>query len=182
LTFDAVDELLKRLPPNPLVFEYGSGGSTLFWLKRGARCTSIEHDAQWYALMRSRLGDSDRLDYRLVPPDPANADDDPANPRAYRSGDNVFARHMFRNYARQIGAFPNEHFDVVLVDGRARPACLMHAAPKVKRGGVLILDNAEREYYTAKTGEYLHDFTRRKFFGVGPTTRTMWRTDIYERQ
>lgn len=184
LTFDAIDELLKRLPPNPVVFEYGSGGSTLFWLKHGARCTSVEHDAQWFARMRQRVGDNDRLDYRLLPPDtePVGAGTDPADPRSYRSADAAFAGQTFRNYARQIDEFPNQHFDVVLVDGRARPSCLMHSAPKVKCGGLLILDNAERDYYTTKTGVVLNDFVRNEFFGVGPMTRIMWRTDIYQRQ
>jgi hypothetical protein len=184
LTFDAVDELLKRLPPNPVVFEYGSGGSTLFWLKHGARCTSVEHDAQWFALMRQRIGNNDRLDYRLIPPDvePVSVDADPADPRAYRSADVAFANQTFRNYARQIDKFPNQHFDVVLIDGRARPSCLMHSVPKVKRGGLLILDNAEREYYTARTREYFPDFTHEAFYGAGPTTRAFWRTDFYLRQ
>ena len=182
LTFDAADELQKRLPSNPVVFEYGSGGSTLFWLKHGARCTSVEHDEQWYAQVRQRVGDPTRLDYRLVLPEPAAADGDPTDPRGYRSTAPAFRHHAFMNYARQIDEFPDEHFDVVLVDGRARPSCLMHAAPKVKRGGFLVLDNAERDYYTAKTSGYLNRFSQRQFFGVGPGSRTMWRTDIYQRQ
>jgi predicted O-methyltransferase YrrM len=58
----------------------------------------------------------------------------------------------------------------------------MHSVPKVKRGGLLILDNAERDYYLAKTSAHLQSFVRNEFSGVGPTTRTMWRTDFYERQ
>jgi hypothetical protein len=185
LTFDAVDELLKRLPPNPVVFEYGSGGSTLFWLKHGARCTSIEHDSQWFALIRQRNAhNNERLDYRLVPPvaEPGITNRDPADPHSYRSTDPTFTQHTFRNYVQQIDEFPDAYFDIVLIDGRARPSCLMHSVPKVKRGGLLILDNAERDYYLAKTSAHLQSFVRNEFSGVGPTTRTMWRTDFYERQ
>lgn len=184
LTFDAVDELLKRLPPNPVVFEYGSGGSTLFWLKHHAQCTSVEHDARWCAAVRERVGDCERLDYRLVPPEhkPVNDIRDPTDPHAYCSADPLLAQFIFEKYVNQIDVFPDRHFDVVLVDGRARPSCLMRGAAKVKPGGLLILDNAERDYYTERTKPYLQDFTRTGFFGVGPTTRTMWRTDLYERQ
>ena len=185
LTFDAIDALRRRLPPNAVVFEYGSGGSTLFWLKHGAHCTSVEHDALWFALVGQRVGSNARLDYRLVPPDaeqPACTDQDAADPKAYYSADAAFRQHTFKTYARQIDEFPNEHFDVVLVDGRARPSCLMHAAPKVKRGGLLILDNAERDYYTTRTKSYLRDFERAEFFGAGPSVNAMWRTDIYGRQ
>jgi SAM-dependent methyltransferase len=184
LTFDAVDELVKRLRPNPVVFEFGSGGSTLFWLKQGAHCTSVEHDPEWFALVRQRIGNNDRLDYRLIPPDiaPVSAGSDPADPLAYRSADAAFANRTFKNYVRQIDEFPDQHFDVVLIDGRARPSCLMHSNPKVKPGGLLILDNTERDYYTVKAGAALENFFRSEFFGVGPTTRIMWRTDIYQRR
>ncbi|HUJ08841.1 MAG TPA: hypothetical protein VL171_02350 [Verrucomicrobiae bacterium] len=183
LTFDAVDELRRRLPSHALVFEYGSGGSTLFWLKQGAHCTSVEHDEKWFAVLQKRLGDCKRLDYRLIPPDQETVGQrtDPVDPQAYRSTDPAFADRTFKNYVQQIDEFPNEHFDVVLVDGRARPSCLMHAAPKVKHGGLLILDNAERNDYTARTRPYLQDFVRKEFPGAGPTTRSMWRTDIYQR-
>ena len=183
LTFDAVDDLIRQLPLHPVVFEYGSGGSTLFWLNHGARCTSIEHDAEWFAILQKHVGSCDRLDYRLIPPDgePVGTRYDPTDPHAYHSTDPKFANRTFKNYAQQIDAFRNEHFDVVLIDGRARPSCLMHAAPKVKRGGLLILDNAERSYYTERTQPYLQEFMRTEYFGAGPVTRTMWRTDIYRR-
>ena len=93
LTFDAADELLKRLPSNAVVFEYGSGASTLFWLKHAARCTSVEHDEQWYAQVRQRVGDSTRLDYRLVLPELASADGDRTDPRAYRSTGATFRQN-----------------------------------------------------------------------------------------
>jgi hypothetical protein len=34
-----------------------------------------------------------------------------------------------------------------LVDGRARKACIVHAIPKIKQGGYLIIDNSDRNYY-----------------------------------
>ncbi|MCA9907704.1 MAG: hypothetical protein KC519_03580, partial [Anaerolineae bacterium] len=55
LGFDAIDYLAARISPGWRVFEYGSGGSTLFWLKSGAEVVSIEHDADWYAQMQQRL-------------------------------------------------------------------------------------------------------------------------------
>src|SRR3990167_4328675 len=43
--------------------------------------------------------------------------------------------------------FPDEYFDLILVDGRNRKGCILHAIRTLKRGGVLMLDNAERPYY-----------------------------------
>lgn len=57
----------------------------------------------------------------------------------------------FKAYASAIDAYPDGHFDVVMVDGRARTSCLVHALPKLRKGGLSILDNAEREHYTVKS-------------------------------
>ena len=48
---------------------------------------------------------------------------------------------------KQIDQYPDEYFHIVVVDGRARPSCISHALKKVKKGGYLIVDNSERDYY-----------------------------------
>jgi hypothetical protein len=184
ITFDAIDAIRRRLREGMRVFEYGSGGSTLYWLRHGAKLCSIEHDAAWYELVRSRVPRGARVDYRLVeadPPAPAGEPLDPADPSAYASADAVFSGRTFRRYASQIDGFPDGSFDLILVDGRARPACLHHAAPKVRCGGLLVLDNADRAYYLARTGADLAGFEREIHAGVGPLNRAPWRTDVYVR-
>jgi predicted O-methyltransferase YrrM len=79
----------------------------------------------------------------------------------------------------QIDAFPDGAFDVVLVDGQARPSCLKHAYTKVKPGGMLILDNADVPEYLAQTRQYLANFEVHHFYGIGPIWGVMWQTDIY---
>jgi SAM-dependent methyltransferase len=164
------------------VFEYGSGGSTLFWLARGAEVVSIEHDPLWYAHLRQRFEPSSPVDYRLVLPEPAESDShgaDIADPACYRSDDASFRGCTFRNYVSQVDAFPDDHFDVILIDGRARPACIQHSVDKVRPGGLLVLDNADRPYYTARTQPYLAHFTRHVFRGPVPGITLMGQTDIY---
>jgi hypothetical protein len=166
------------------VFEYGSGGSTLFWLAHGAVVVSIEHDPQWYTRLRQRLDAASPVDYRLVLPEPGESDshgEDIADPRCYASEDASFRGCTFRNYVSQIDSFPSGHFDVILIDGRARPSCIQHSADKVRPGGLLVLDNADRPYYTARTQPYLSRFTRREFLGPVPGLTDAGRTDIYVR-
>jgi hypothetical protein len=182
LVFDAVDFLDSLVLEGRRVFEYGSGGSTLYWCARRMHCVSVEHDPGWHEGVARRLEGIPSVDYRLVEPEPdGGAAGDVADPDGYRSSDERFVGHVFRRYAMQIDPFPDGSFDVVLVDGRARPSCLRHAAPKVKRGGFLILDNAERGYYTANLGPDLRDFERRSFHGAGPAIAQMWTTDFYRR-
>jgi hypothetical protein len=183
IVFDALD-FLESIPLNGArVFEYGSGGSTLYWLARGAECVSIEHDQVWYAMMRERLKDTGRIDYRLVRPQPSpeGGSGDPSDPDDYSSDDAAFAGQSFRSYVTQIDAFPSEYFDVVLIDGRARPSCVKHSVPKVKIGGSIILDNADRGYYLAHTKQYLLDFVTREFVGAGPVSEFFTRTHVYSR-
>lgn len=183
LTFDAIRYLEAHWPTNARVFEYGSGGSTLYWLRRGAFCVSIEHDPRWYDKLRSRLANETRIDYRLVLPEPANggALGDPADPEADATADPELRSLTFHQYVTQIDSFADEFFDIVLIDGRSRPACLRHSVDKVHRGGLLILDNADRDYYLTHSRTWLKDFVGHSFVGVLPASDSMGRTDIYER-
>lgn len=184
MAFDAIDFIQARIAPGWRVFEYGSGGSTLFWLTYGAEVVSVEHDEHWYAMLQQRLRPYDTVDYRLVPPEPGDICEphpgDIADPKCYRSGDPQFANKMnFRRYASVIDEFPDKHFDMVVVDGRVRPSCVMHGAPKVKPGGLLVLDNVDRMYYLEKTGPYLRGFTLHHFHGSTPQQRWYSHTSVY---
>lgn len=181
-TFDAINFLQQWLTPNLRFFEYGSGGSTLFWLQFDpASVVSVEHDPAWHSKMTSRLASS-VVDYRLILPEPRTDGEpaDPTDPSAYASTDPTHLACSFRRYVSQIDSFPDDYFDVILIDGRARPACIAHSGCKVKHGGFLILDNAERSYYTDKTQSFLQGFKCKSFPGVGPCGRS-WKTNIYVR-
>lgn len=187
LAFDAIHFIETRLQPNPHIFEYGSGGSTLFWLIKGAKLVSVEHDIQWFeTISRQVVGAQTitRLDYRIIPPQRAETeitDGQRADPTQYRSGDQAFRQYQFRDYVSQIDEFPADTFDLVMVDGRARPACIMHSASKIKPGGMLVLDNADRTYYLQNTGQWLKEFTCYSFYGVTPSLPGFTHTDVFVR-
>ncbi|MBI3912599.1 MAG: hypothetical protein HY327_00165 [Chloroflexi bacterium] len=187
LCFEAIDFLKHWLDSRDSirVFEFGSGGSTLFWLRWQAALVSVEHDSAWFDLVSKYLKAAPPVDYRLIAPEfkgEAWAQScDPADPRQYATADESLKNYTFRNYAKQIDPFPEQYFDVVLIDGRARPACLMHSASKVKPGGLLILDNAERLYYLAQTMPYLAQMSKKEFRGVCPVHINQSQTNIYAR-
>jgi len=181
LTFGALEFLGRRLRRGMRIFEYGSGGSTLFWVRADASCVSVEHDPAWFADVLRRLPSSATVDYRLVEPEPAEGSGDPAEPDDYASTSAAFRGRRFRRYAAQIDDFPDGHFDVVLIDGRARPSCIKHAAPKVAAEGLLIVDNTDRAYYVERTSSYLAPFEPRRFEGFGPVNAYRWETTIFIR-
>jgi len=115
------------------VFEWGVGGSTIFFAQRAAELVSVEHDCKWAEDMQ-RLMES--IPYRawsifVVQPNGScpKGKADPAAPRSYASFAEAYSGRSFREYASVIDGFPDEYFDIVFVDGRARPSCVMHAIP-----------------------------------------------------
>jgi len=187
LSYDAIEFLAARVARGWRVFEYGSGGSTLFWLERGAEVVSVEHDPQWYAQLQQYAIQYPALEYRLILPEAGDicgpqSISSISDPCCYQSSNVQFAGMNFRRYASQIDEFPDQHFDVVIVDGRASPSCLMHSVAKVKVGGLLVLDNADRDYYLAQTRSLMNGFHENTFSGLGPGTWLPFQTNVYIRQ
>lgn len=162
ISFPATEALSRLLKPTDRVFEYGGGGSTLFWLDRVAEVVTVEHDAQWYAALEKRMQQEGgaRWTGLLVPANPGTLvpNPDPADPAHFASADEASQGFNFRDYVQAIDRFPDGHFDVLMIDGRARTSCLAQATPKLKHGGLLVLDNAERTHYTERNAVVLQGF------------------------
>ena len=155
LPFRLIDELAARVDGTSRVFEYGGGGSTLWFLERGATVVTVEHHPGWAAELRRRVT-SDRWTL------------------AERSADDEFAA-----YVAAIEEHPDDSFDVVVVDGRERARCLTAAMPKVRPGGLLIVDDADRERYQAAidaTG-----WPRRDVVGFAPAKPSLAYTAVLSR-
>jgi hypothetical protein len=186
ITFGAIDFLNSQLRPDMRVFEYGTGGSTLFFGQHVGSVVSVEHDAAWSAQVRQAATALHLENVTILDAAPENSQDpraDPADPDAYASSDRSFAGMSFRAYAAAIDSFHDESFDLVLIDGRARPSCFKHAHKKVAPGGVLMLDNAERMHY-ARIEKTLADlgWPRRDFVGAGPLNKYFWKTSAWNRK
>jgi len=181
LVFDAIDYIEPYVLEGVNVFEYGSGGSTLYWLKKGANVVTIEHDPNWSKFMKEKIRSNQPIDFRLIRSEQIanNQDYDPSDPDNYQS---YWIKNMtFFEYVSQIDSFPDNYFDIISIDGRARPSCIKHSVSKVKVGGHIILDNSERDYYFLKLGNYFKDFDKFEFFGSGPGNAVEWKTNIYKR-
>jgi hypothetical protein len=187
ICFDAITFLTNwvKSKENLNVFEYGSGGSTFFWMLFDVRLISIEHDFSWFTKIKSELHERklDTVDYRFVEPEYKNEnwwkERDPSDPFQYSTGDENLKNFTFQNYVKQIEPFPDHYFDLIMIDGRSRPACIAHSVNKVKPGGLLVIDNSDIKYYFQKTASYLKTFDQIVFSGVGPALTHTWNTDIF---
>ena len=161
MAFETKRRLDSLLQSDMCVFEYGSGASTLFFEKRVAKIVSIEHDPEWYERVRRKLRRPSRVDYRLVPA---------VNGDVRGCGTSVAGLEGmgFERYVQSIRAFEDEFFDVVVVDGRSRLACLAAAVPKVRPGGYLILDDTYRSRYDGAADIVPAEWSRETVSGPAP--------------
>lgn len=126
-----------------VVLEYGSGGSTALAAQHSDVVISVESDAEWLDGMRTWFAsDKPRAEVILHHADigPTGKWGMPAGARSFRN---------FPRYALEIWDHPRfSHPDLVLIDGRFRPACLLATAFRINRPVTVLFDDyAERPAY-----------------------------------
>lgn len=178
ITFGAARWLRTEIRPGSRVFEWGCGASTFFFAGLGADVVSVESDPTWHArvsalvLRRGLRG----VALHLRPPQPAS-EVDPASsaevPGGYATSDAAHRGMLFQRYAQAILDHPAGHFDAILVDGRARVSCAALAAERVRPGGLLLLDNAERANYLPALAR-LRDLGWEERSFEGPVPAVVW--------
>lgn len=186
ISFPVIDFLKENLTSDSKVFEFGGGGSTLFFLERVKEVVTVEHNKEWFDILSSNITDKKKWTPLFIEPTTNTSYDSSqfANPDAYFSSDKDYINMDFRRYASSIDAYTDGYFDVVLVDGRVRPSCMKHSISKVKKGGYLILDNSDRAYYL----EYFLKNDAHLFEEIinysGPTPFCSWfnRTSIWKKK
>lgn len=139
---DAVTAHLDALGGRARVFEYGSGASSVWLGARAAEVHSLEHDAWFADVMRRMLAERGLDDVVTLREIAVPASDAPAVPSG-RSGEEG---KDFASYVAAIDDVPGE-FDLVVVDGRARVACMEAAARRLAPGGVILFDDTQRARY-----------------------------------
>ncbi len=108
------------------VFEYGSGASTFWLADRATEVHSVEHHRGFGEMMARRAGaDLRHVTLRIVEP---VASAQPAVPSAKEGHEGL----DFAATCASIDEVPGE-FDLVVVDGRAREACLAAARAARRR-------------------------------------------------
>lgn len=140
-TYAAIDFLeakWKNFQSPIQVFEWGSGASTLWLANRADEIISIEHDPKWYTILQPFLQDHKNITLLLKEPDQLLVDEKYTSHR-FKGGN-------FKQYVTAIEA-QNKKFDVIIIDGRARSACLEISFRFLKDNGCIVLDNSQRPEY-----------------------------------
>lgn len=136
-TRGAITFLNKVLNKNMVAIEYGCGTSTIWYVQKVKRLTSIEHDKKWFDKMNKYLQLNDIKNVDLIYAD------------------------LYDGYVNMIDEMGM--FDLISVDGRRRSDCISHAHKHVRIGGYLLLDNAERGRYQDAIKHYISNWKRFDF-------------------
>ena len=130
-SFGATRAVENFLRPDMSVFEFGSGGSSIFLATRAARVTCVEDEGKWAELVRAEarrrgIGNLEVLD-------------------------RPFDFHDTRGFAASdyLAALQAGPYDLIVVDGKeeeeqVRDACFWKAEEFIKPGGVIVVDDSWR--------------------------------------
>lgn len=156
----AVGWLGRRIRSDWAVLELGSGRSTVWFARRAGSVISFEDNGWWYPQTRERLDEAGlgNVDLRL--------------------------REVER-LPEEVSEFPDDSFDLVVVDFLEAPAvtridALRRAMKKVRPGGLLLLDDSDRPGYR-EAHELLAGWRERRFTGVKDEWPEACETAIFER-
>lgn len=143
----------ERLNPSLTLFEYGSGYSTLFFARLVDRVVSVESDRDWFEELRLRCPGNVTLVHQAFEPDAE-----------------------YCSVVNQGG----KKYDVVVIDGYDRQRCAINACAGLTNGGVIILDDANRES-NLEAARHLEraGFRRIDFEGLKPGGIVLDRTSVF---
>ncbi len=132
LTPDSINLLDNLIKNTDIGVEFGSGRSTAWFATRCRFLTSVEDDLQWYKIVKEKLkiNKIKNVDY------------------FYKNS--ISENNLETEYYKIIEKFDDSSLDFVLIDGKHRDILSLKGIDKIKSGGLLILDNANR-YLPFKT-------------------------------
>jgi hypothetical protein len=151
----AIRYLDEHLRTNMKVWEWGSGHSTAWLAERVGSLVSIEHHAGWSRMV------SNRLQMRGL----SNAQ--------CRYVSETAAGTQAPAYVQAIADAPDASFDLIFIDGEHRMLCVGAGLPKLRPGGILLIDNTNwmplAEWGVPPEWPILHQSCN------GNTQTTIWR-------
>jgi hypothetical protein len=139
MTYSFIDFVKERLNKDLILFEFGSGNSTLFFAERVKKVISVEHDKKWYDHIKSKIPKNVTMHLNNIPD----------------------------NYLNSI--LNKERADIVIVDGENRNECIFISVKALSDHGVIILDDSERnDYNEGKMFLKNNGFKKIDFWGFSP--------------
>ncbi len=115
----AVRFLEENISNGQIGFEWGSGRRTIWLAVRLKRLISVEHDKIWFERLSRKIKEKklNNIEYHYV------------------------SYEQKQKYVGIINNIEDNSLDIVFVDGAHNKACILAAIPKIKKGGLLLIDD-----------------------------------------
>jgi len=160
---------LQQLTADKLIFEFGCGSSTLFFLSKNQRVISLETNKIWFKTIAGEVFGkyggtfvenaffSEKCSLFLL----ENAYQNPA-------------------YYQFLHRYPLDYFDIIVVDSLHRYQCSINSLSHLKKDGILIVDDFERRNYQ-KIADHLQNLQYRRydFIGIAPASLKIKNTAMF---
>lgn len=157
VTYSFIDFIKDRITKKHLVFEFGSGNSTLFYAERAKAVISVEHHQAWFEKIKRASPQNAELIFCEVEPNGAYS---------------------------KMPISTQKKFDIIIVDGRDRVNCCKQAVAALSKTGVVVLDDSERDFYAPGIAFLKKQgFKELSFSGISPglfyykTTSVFYKAD-----
>ena len=156
VTYPAISFLSERLNHDLLIFEYGSGNSTLYYSKIVKKVIAVEHNKEWYERIKSKLAENSEI---------------------------IFVNLDYGGVYCQTIKSTNQKFDIIIIDAEDRVNCIKNCLNNLSENGVIILDDSEREEYGGGIA-FLNQnkFKRLDFWGISAGFIHQKATTIFYRE
>lgn len=145
------------------VFEFGSGGSTLFLAQRVKTVTCVEDSDEWAVAVETKVRETGMKNVRIM------------TKHFDFASDTAFCESEYFN------ALGGQKYDLIVVDGqewstKVRPLCFWRAEEFVKPGGAIVVDDSWR-YPEIEEKNRAVRFEKHK--GVGYCRRGVTSTSVF---
>ena len=160
MTYPFIEFITEKLQPHHIIFEFGSGASTLFFAPKVQKIVALESNKKWHKIIQVKLGEASINNVELT------------------LMEDALENSAYENYAKNS----SEKFDFIIIDSLKRFACAQNVISALKPSGSVILDDSERTNYK-KIFDFFaeNNFQKQDFFGIAPGQFRIKNTTIFSK-
>lgn len=159
---EAIEYLEELVKADWQIFEWGCGGSVIWFAQRCIKVVAVENVPRWIAWGMEQLQKLELTNTAIVYAPTIQGD--------------------YTEYVNVIEAYPNASFDLVSIDGvmSARKDSIENAKRKLKSDGIIMIDNSNKVDIVGLEGWFELRFQTVPYQYLGKTE--VWTTSFYTRK
>ncbi|MBY9006561.1 MAG: hypothetical protein KGD63_07360 [Candidatus Lokiarchaeota archaeon] len=120
---EQIKTIKKYLKEEDIMLEWGSGGSTAYFSQLVKKYISIEHNKEWYSIVKKYISKKVELHYIKSNMTPSQ----------------LTKRCEFVDYIEKVNKLNVNKFNKVLIDGRARTYCAIEILPYLDEKSIVFI-------------------------------------------